>query len=107
MDSGRDAGDYPTASLEEFVEAARSGQAAALDVRQLREWDAGHVSGSVHTFVGDLSRRIEEVPSDQDVIVACASGFRASIGASLLSRAGRPVRLVAHGGVPDVVRART
>jgi rhodanese-related sulfurtransferase len=35
------------------------------------------------------------------VWTACASGHRASIAASLLDRAGVPVRLLAHGGVPE------
>jgi rhodanese-related sulfurtransferase len=48
------------------------------------------------------------IPSDFDsarpVWVACASGFRATIAAGLLERAGyRPV-VLASGGVPDVMR---
>ncbi len=37
---------------------------------------------------------MDEVPSDQQVWIHCASGYRASIGASLLARAGRQVVLI-------------
>jgi len=37
------------------------------------------------------------------VWTVCASGHRAAMAASLLDRAGIPVRLVTPGGVPDVL----
>jgi rhodanese-related sulfurtransferase len=33
----------------------------------------------------------------------CASGFRASIAASVLDAAGVPVRVLARGGTPNVL----
>ena len=104
--SGRPLGSYATASLKEYADAASLGTQIALDVRQDREWSKGHVPASVHVFVGDLERRMPELPRDDDVFVACATGFRASIAASLLARDGRRVRLVSHGGVPDLMRSR-
>jgi rhodanese-related sulfurtransferase len=61
-----------------------------LDVRRPDEWRAGHLPGAVHIPFWELERRAAEVPSGE-VWVHCASGFRASIGASLLDRAGRQV----------------
>lgn len=103
--SGRPLGSYPTASLEEYADAASLGVQIALDVRQNREWSAGHIPGSVHLFVGDLARRMHELPREADVVVACATGFRASIAASVLARDGRRARLVAEGGVPAALRS--
>ncbi len=95
---------YGTASIDDFATAAREGTAIALDVRQRREWDEGHVEGSRHAFVGELPERLGEIAEDRDIVVACASGFRASIAASLLARAGRHVAVVAAGGVSDALR---
>jgi hydroxyacylglutathione hydrolase len=72
-----------------------------LDVRQAVEWETGRVPGSQHIHLGDLPARLAEVPRHAEVWTACASGHRASIAASVLDRAGVPVRLVARGGVPE------
>jgi rhodanese-related sulfurtransferase len=59
------------------------------------------VPDSVNLFVGTLPQRLRDVPRDAPLWVACASGHRAAIAASLLDRAGFPVRLVAQGGIPE------
>jgi hydroxyacylglutathione hydrolase len=100
--SGRPMATYPVAGLEEWCHAWRAGHASRmLDVRQQVEWDRGHIAGSTHIFVGDLPDRLVEVPGEGEVWAACATGHRASMAASLLDRAGVPVRLVDGTGVPD------
>lgn len=66
-----------------------------LDARRDSEWaDDGHLEGAHHIPLHQLEHRLHEVPADRDVWVHCASGYRASIAASLLDRAGRrPVLL--------------
>jgi len=61
-----------------------------LDVRRPDEWLAGHLAGAVHIPFWEVAQRASEVPAGE-VWVHCASGFRASIGASVLDRAGRQV----------------
>jgi len=61
-----------------------------LDVRRPDEWQAGHLAGAVHVPFWEVETRAAEVPAGE-VWVHCASGFRASIGASILDRAGRQV----------------
>jgi glyoxylase-like metal-dependent hydrolase (beta-lactamase superfamily II)/rhodanese-related sulfurtransferase len=61
-----------------------------LDVRRPDEWQRSHLSRAVHIPFWELEQRTAEVPAGQ-VWVHCASGFRASIGASILDRAGRDV----------------
>jgi hydroxyacylglutathione hydrolase len=49
-------------------------------------------------MAGDLPYRLGELPHGRPVAVICASGFRASIGASLLRASGRDeVSWVAEG----------
>ena len=96
---------YETAEPDEMVEAVRTGRAKqVLDVRAPAEWADGHLAGSVHRYTGDLPAGIpSELSKDEAVWVGCASGFRASIAASLLQRAGyRPI-LLRSGGIPDVL----
>ncbi|MGH2528145.1 MAG: MBL fold metallo-hydrolase [Actinomycetota bacterium] len=103
VEAGRPLRSYPIASIDELATAVGEERARVLDVRQQIEWDAGHLEGSTHVFVGDVNARLTEIPRDQDVWTVCASGHRAAMAASLLDRAGIPVRLVTPGGVPDVL----
>ena len=103
LEAGRPLRSYPVATIDELTTAVRKGEARVLDVRQRTEWDAGHIEGSTHLFVGDVTARIGEIPRDQEVWTACGSGHRAAMAASLLDRDGIPVRLVTPGGVPDVL----
>lgn len=59
-----------------------------LDVRNAGEREAGFVAGSVHVPLAELRRRLDEVPTARPVVVYCAGGWRSSVAASLLRRAG-------------------
>ena len=59
-----------------------------LDVRLTGEWRDGHLDGATHIPLPDLPTRLAEV-GDGVVWVHCQSGYRATIAASLLTRAGR------------------
>ena len=66
-----------------------SGQSPkVLDVRSDDEWEAGHINGALHIPLDQLTSRIDEVPREP-LLVLCGSGYRSSIGCSLLQRAGR------------------
>ena len=64
-----------------------------VDVRRDDEWSEGHVRGSVQVPLDQLESRMAEIP-EGELWVHCASGYRASIAASLLDRAGRTVVLI-------------
>lgn len=65
-----------------------------LDVRQKAELDDGCIPGSQHIPLHDLLDRIDETPDDKEIWVHCASGYRASIAASLLDKSGRKPVLI-------------
>jgi hydroxyacylglutathione hydrolase len=66
-----------------------------LDVRKPEEWDAGHVPGAEHAFLGELRQRLDELDPSRTYATYCASGYRASVAASVLARNGfRNVRNV-------------
>jgi rhodanese-related sulfurtransferase len=64
-----------------------------LDVRRDDERAAGHLPGSAHVPLPQLLARLADLPSGR-LWVHCAGGFRASIAASLLDRAGHDVILI-------------
>lgn len=59
-----------------------------LDVRTEREWRERHIEGSVNLPLNRLEQGIADLTRDQDIIVHCAAGYRASIAISLLQRSG-------------------
>jgi hydroxyacylglutathione hydrolase len=101
--AGRDLASYPALSVRQLVEELARGDAGlVVDVRQRSEWDAGHLEGTRHEFVGDV--RVDAFDRDVVTTVVCASGYRSAMAASVLDRAGVPVRLVSQGGVPRALR---
>lgn len=87
---GGDIRSYRSATFADLA-AERSDGLVVLDVRRDDEWAEGHIDGALHIPLDQLEDRIDEVPADRQVWVHCASGFRASIAASLVDRAGRTV----------------
>lgn len=71
-----------------------------LDVRQRSEYAAGHVPGALNIELGDLPRRLADLP-DVATVVMCAHGERATTAASLLARAGFADVTVLRGGPGD------
>ena len=80
----------PDDDPDDDPEVART---AILDVRRSDEYDKAHIEGALNIPIHELLDRIDDVPQ-QPLRVHCASGYRASIAASLLDRAGRSVTLI-------------
>lgn len=76
----------PQMSVLELNEAAFAG-GVVLDVRSPAEWKSGHIVSAIHIPLGDLLKRLEELPKSQRIHVICGSGYRSSIACSLLQRA--------------------
>jgi glyoxylase-like metal-dependent hydrolase (beta-lactamase superfamily II)/rhodanese-related sulfurtransferase len=99
---GHEIRSYPTATVGDLCDAMRNGEPLhVLDVRQELEWAWGTVPGSQRVFVADLPRHLDGLPRDRPTWVICSNGHRAAIAASLLNRAGVPVRLIGEGGVGE------
>jgi glyoxylase-like metal-dependent hydrolase (beta-lactamase superfamily II)/rhodanese-related sulfurtransferase len=60
-----------------------------LDVRAPSEWNDKHIAGAQHVPLGELEKRVAEVPRGKRIVVHCGGGYRSSIAASLLMKHGR------------------
>ena len=89
--TGGDLRSYRRATVAELAAEHSDAALTVLDVRRSDEWEAGHLEGALHIPLDQLEDRIDEVPATRPVWVHCASGFRASIAASIVDRAGRHV----------------
>jgi glyoxylase-like metal-dependent hydrolase (beta-lactamase superfamily II)/rhodanese-related sulfurtransferase len=90
--SDRPLASFPTATFADLAQVHTHRPVVVLDVRREDESRDGRIEGAVNIPIHELPQRIGDVP-DGELWVHCASGYRASIAASLLDAAGR--RLVA------------
>ena len=88
-----DARTYRVADFAALAEATGSGEVTVLDVRQSDEFADSHIDGAVNIPLHELIDGIGGLP-EGEVWVHCASGYRASIAASILDRHGRDVVLI-------------
>ena len=82
---------YPRVTFEELASGI---DGTVLDVRQDDERVESAIPGSAHIPIHEVLERVGELDKGTRWWVHCASGFRASIAASVLSRAGYDVVLV-------------
>ncbi|MBC9006869.1 rhodanese-like domain-containing protein [Micromonospora aurantiaca (nom. illeg.)] len=91
---GHDLRGYRRATFADLAAAQQAGDpVTVLDVRRDDERAHGNVPGSTHLPLHSLLNNLDKVPPGP-LWVHCASGFRASIAASLLDRAGHDVVLI-------------
>lgn len=98
--SGRPVAEVPQVSVldvyEQVNHSAKRGQLQLLDVRRAMEWQAGHVEQATHVPLDELRElvtgkgreSISSLDPGKPVAIHCKSGYRSSIAASLLLRAG-------------------
>ncbi|RAU57126.1 sulfurtransferase TusA family protein [Bacillus safensis] len=69
-------------SLNAFQQKVKEDQSLfILDVRELDEYEAGHIPGSVHIPLGEVEHRAEELTRESDIYLICHSGRRSELAA--------------------------
>jgi len=94
-------------SLDKVKEQIKEKKAVLVDVREQKEWDAGHVEGAVLVPLGDLAQGAKDksfaaklekkVPKDKIVYCHCAKGGRAVLAADVFKKLGYDVRPLKPG----------
>lgn len=83
--------------VPEVDAAALPDDAVLLDVREPDEWVAGHAPGAVHVPLGELARRVGDLPQGGELHVVCRSGGRSAQATRALNQAGYSAVNVAGG----------
>lgn len=65
-----------TVNVETVASIKESPDVFVIDVREQWEYDEGHIPGVTLIPMGEVSSRLSEIPTDQEVIVTCRSGNR-------------------------------
>jgi len=71
-----------------FKDAVEASNALVIDVRETSEYEEGHLPGAVNIPLRTLAANIDKIPTDRQVFVYCASGYRAGMATSSLRMMG-------------------
>ena len=64
-------------------------RALLLDVREVDEWDAGHIKGAQHTALSALMQgNVPDLPTDCEIVIYCQKGVRGMKAAQILKERG-------------------
>jgi rhodanese-related sulfurtransferase len=90
----------PTIQAKELQEKLKKGKRPiVLDVRQPEEFRSGHIAGAKLMPLGDLDKRMHEVPKSSEVVCICATGHRSVPAARKLIAAGYTASSLENGMV--------
>ena len=78
------------ASIAEALQLINHKNALVLDVREAKEFDAGHILNSKFIPLGNLRQRANELEHhrEQPIVVVCRSGQRSAAACTLLGKQG-------------------
>jgi hydroxyacylglutathione hydrolase len=100
QEAGLSTSAFPITNVQDLHGAMRGGNPPlVVDVRTRREWSAGHIDAAVHIPLGELAARAAELPRDRPVATICEGGYRSSLAASVLARAGLDRLVNVTGGM--------
>lgn len=81
----------PTLSPVEVQEKLKNGRRPfLLDVREKHELREGYISGAKLIPLGQLDKRMRELPKEREIVCVCRSGNRSRSAAKMLIAAGYP-----------------
>ena len=80
---------YNQKPLAEVKKEIQDGKAVVVDVREKAEWDEGHLKGAKLIPLPELVERLAEIPEDQEILLHCQGGGRASVAARSCLRVRR------------------
>ena len=74
-----------------------------LDIREVDEWQEGHIAGALHIPRGNLESRVEGLVPDKDreILIYCAAGSRSAFAAKALGELGYTDVASVAGGFSD------
>ena len=92
-------GEVEAAELKERLRSAKPPY--LLDVRQPHEWDIVNLEtdGAVLIPLAELPGRLDELPTDREIVVYCRTGARSATAAQMLTQEGFSAVFNFAGGI--------
>lgn len=98
-----DALEFTKDTLETVKKNVAEGKAILVDVRELVEWNAGHIRGAVFLPWRDLQSKKgdelikDKLPKDKIIYTYCAVGYRSSRAGKVIAKSKYDVRPLKPG----------
>ncbi|WP_080145759.1 rhodanese-like domain-containing protein [Marinilactibacillus piezotolerans] len=79
---------YKSISMSEFEHKWNNENVTLIDVRELDEWETGHVEGAQHIPLSKLDEYVNQLDKNTPYYVMCHSGGRSAMACQRLSAEG-------------------
>jgi rhodanese-related sulfurtransferase/DNA-binding transcriptional ArsR family regulator len=91
--------DAPPVAMSELLKLARTKRVVIVDTRPPGEYAAGHIAGAISVPVGDLSKRLKELPKGKEYVAYCRGPYcvYADRAVEVLRANGRRARRLVQG----------
>ena len=80
-------GDFKQVNVDKVRDLAENNN-IIIDVREIYEYERGHIKGSINIPLSELRERVEEIPKDKPVYLHCRTGQRSYNAALALQNMG-------------------
>ena len=93
---------FESVTIDGLIKKIKSGKVTILDVRPETEYNKGHIAEAISIPVGELKKRLNELPKRTEIVAYCRGPFcvYADEAVAILNKAGfKAVRL--EEGFPD------
>lgn len=88
---------FQSTGMPEFYQEAKRSQLPIIDVREVFEYDMGHIPGAINKPLSELGETFEELDKNQAYFLICQSGSRSAMAGEFLSSQGYQVTNVLGG----------
>ena len=88
---------YKSIGMPEFYQEAKRHQLPIIDVREIDEYEAGHVPNAKNLPLSTLGETFVTLEKEQEYYIICQSGGRSARAAEFLSQQGYDVTNVMGG----------
>ncbi|HTJ81484.1 MAG TPA: metalloregulator ArsR/SmtB family transcription factor [Polyangiaceae bacterium] len=94
-----DRSDPEPVDMVELLTRARAGDVVIVDTRPTIEYDAGHIAGAISIPVGELKKRLGELPKRKEYVAYCRGPYcvYADRAVEMLRASGRKARRLTEG----------
>jgi len=80
--------DITSEEYQEQFQSGEQGEYQFIDVREVEEYEDGHIAGTTNIPLSEFQARYEEISEDSPIVLVCAAGGRSAQAAQFMSAMG-------------------
>jgi rhodanese-related sulfurtransferase len=74
--------------MAEFEQLLRKGDLNVVDVREIDEFESGHIKGAEHIALGTIPTSLDKLDKNKEYYMMCLSGSRSATASKYLAQQG-------------------